>query len=473
MNSELNRVVGGRVLVIGDLMLDKYHIGEVKRISPEAPVPVVRVKHSYSVLGGGANVVRNLLGLKCNAIVMGMVGQDANGEQIKRMFDELGVESHLVVSKSSTITKTRIIGNNQQITRVDFEDSDIHISSENEDFILSKVETRIKDVDIVVISDYNKGLCSERICRGVIDIASRNDKAVVIDPKCNDWSRYQGATVITPNIKELSDIVGADLANNDKDILKAAQAVVSRYSLHSLLVTRSEKGMSYVTQREASHIPTAAREVFDVSGAGDTVVATLAACMSAGMGIMEAITIANKAAGVVVAKMGTSPITYHELRNELSHNFTHSKIIGFDRLPQLIEELREAQKRTVFTNGCFDILHKGHVTYMQKAKAMGDKLIVGLNSDASVKRLKGESRPINDEMARAEVLAALESIDYVVIFEDDTPLELIKVVCPDILVKGGDYKIEDIVGREYAKETATIPFVDGFSTTKTIERSKR
>ncbi|MFR9605320.1 MAG: D-glycero-beta-D-manno-heptose 1-phosphate adenylyltransferase, partial [Rikenellaceae bacterium] len=209
------------------------------------------------------------------------------------------------------------------------------------------------------------------------------------------------------------------------------------------------------------------------SGAGDTGVATLAACMSAGMGIMEAITIANKAAGVVVAKMGTSPITYHELRNELSHNFTHSKIIGFDRLPQLIEELREAQKRTVFTNGCFDILHKGHVTYMQKAKAMGDKLIVGLNSDASVKRLKGESRPINDEMARAEVLAALESIDYVVIFEDDTPLELIKVVCPDILVKGGDYKIEDIVGREYAKETATIPFVDGFSTTKTIERSKR
>ncbi len=473
MNSELNRLVGGRVLVIGDLMLDRYHIGEVKRISPEAPVPVVRVKHSYSVLGGGANVVRNLLGLKCEAVVMGMIGQDANGEQVKRMFNELGVESYLVESQSATITKTRIIGNNQQITRVDFEDNDIQVLAEDEDYILSKVEARIKDVDVVVISDYNKGFCSQRICRGVIEIASLNGKAVIIDPKCSDWSRYQGATVITPNIKELSDIVGVELTNDDSIILKAAQQVVSRYALHSLLVTRSEKGMSYITKDVASHIPTAAREVFDVSGAGDTVVATLASCISAGMEIMESITVANKAAGVVVAKMGTSPITYHELRNELSHNYMQSKIVDFSRLPQLVEELREAQKRTVFTNGCFDILHKGHVTYMQKAKALGDKLIVGLNSDASVKRLKGESRPINDEIARAEVLAALESIDYVVIFEDDTPLELIKVVCPDVLVKGGDYKIEDIVGREYAKETATIPFVDGFSTTKTIERSKR
>lgn len=467
-NVELNRLKGKKVLVIGDLMLDTYHIGDVKRISPEAPVPIVRINRSYSVLGGASNVARNLLGLGCVPSVIGLLGNDPNGKVMQDMFTELGINVLFDYTEYPTITKTRIIGNNQQVVRVDFEQDRGELSPENEKHLLEAIEQFMPLVDIIVISDYGKGVCNETICKRVISTAHSLQKQVIVDPKGSNWDKYHDATIITPNLKEISDVFGAEIKNKDEQIHQAAQAVIGRYNLTSLLVTRSEKGMSYIDTSTAKTIPTEAREVYDVSGAGDTVVATLAATLAAGLPVLEAIYIANKAAGIVVGKMGTCPITFDELQSELTVGKPDAGIVPLAQLPALIKQLKTQKRKIVFTNGCFDILHKGHVTYLEKAKQMGDILVVGLNSDSSVKRLKGESRPINDEQARGVVLSALACIDYVVIFSDDTPLKLIEAVRPDVLVKGGDYEIENIVGREYAKETVVIPFVEGFSTTNTI-----
>ncbi len=471
MNIELNRLKGCRVLVVGDLMLDTYHIGSVKRISPEAPVPVVQVKESYSVLGGAANVARNLIGLGARPSVVGVVGDDINGKIVRDMFSELNIDCHLGVNSAPTITKTRIIGNDQQVVRIDFEEDNAVLECETEKSILSAIESRIPQCDIVVISDYGKGFCSESLCRAVIKAARERAKSIIVDPKGTQWEKYSDATIVTPNIKELSDVVGREISNDDEQIEKAAASIIGEYNIDSLLVTRSEKGLSYVAPDQTIVIPTEAREVFDVSGAGDTVVATLAAALSAAMSVNDSIFLANKAAGVVVGKMGTSPILFQELKAELLiQEGSSDKILSNERLGELMHLLREKKSKVVFTNGCFDILHRGHVSYLERAKSLGDILILGLNSDASVRRLKGEGRPINDEESRATVMAALNSVDYVVIFDEDTPLELIKQVRPDVLVKGGDYSIENIVGREYAAQTMTISFVDGFSTTKTIEK---
>lgn len=470
MNIELNKIKNCKVLVVGDIMLDKYHIGNVKRISPEAPVPVVRVTRSFSVLGGAANLARNLVGLGSTPYIVGIVGEDENGAIVKKMFKELGINAMIETTALPTITKTRIIGNDQQVARIDFEEERVKLPNNVEKRVIESVQNSINEIDIVVISDYGKGLCNNTICSAIIDIATKNGKRVIVDPKGTDWSKYQNATIITPNIKELSDIANREVANKDDEINGAAEEVIGQYNLKSLLVTRSEMGMSYIDTEQIITIPTEAKEVFDVSGAGDTVVATLAAALAAGFALNDSLYLANKAAGIVVGKVGTSPIIFHELQSEIYISNSDNKILSVDEIPNLMRILSLENKRIVFTNGCFDILHKGHVTYLQKAKNLGDILILGLNSDASVRRLKGEQRPINDEQARATVMAALSSVDYVVIFEDDTPYEVIKAIQPDILVKGGDYKIDEIVGREFAKETTTIPFVEGFSTTSTINK---
>lgn len=472
MNIELNKIKDCKVLVIGDIMLDKYHIGSVKRISPEAPVPVVRVTRSYSVLGGAANLVRNLVGLGSTPYIVGIVGNDENGAIINKMFKELGIKAMVETTHVPTITKTRIIGNDQQVVRIDFEEERVQLAQGIERKIISSVRETINEIDIIVISDYGKGLCNNKICSSIIDIAIENNKKIIVDPKGTDWSKYRNSTIITPNIKELSDISNKEIRNKDKEVNEASTEVIKEYNLKSLLVTRSEMGMSYIDNEQVITIPTEAKEVFDVSGAGDTVVATLAATLAAGFSLQDSLYLANKAAGIVVGKIGTSPIIFHELQSELYISNSDNKILTANELPKLMRILGLENKRIVFTNGCFDILHKGHVTYLQKAKSLGDILILGLNSDSSVRRLKGESRPINDEGARATVMAALSSVDYVVIFEDDTPYEIIKTIKPHILVKGGDYDIEDIVGREFAKETRTIPFVEGFSTTSTINKMK-
>lgn len=468
MNTELNSIKGKRVLVIGDVMLDTYHIGDVKRISPEAPVPIVRINRTYSVLGGAANVARNLLGLGCSPYVISLLGSDHNGEIMKGMFSELAIKNELFCTEHPTITKTRIIGNNQQVVRLDFETENECLNEETEQKLLGAVQRALPEIDIVVISDYGKGVCNDVICQHVIAASTRQGKQVIIDPKGTNWEKYRSATIITPNLKELSAVSGTEVKNDDEAIHKTADKILKEYNLTSLLVTRSEKGMSYIAPETFQDIPTEAKEVYDVSGAGDTVVATLAAALAAGISISDAIYLSNKAAGIVVGKMGTSPILFKELQAELQTEKPDSKLIPAAQLADTIKQLRAQERKIVFTNGCFDILHKGHVFYLEKAKRMGDILIVGLNSDASIKRLKGDSRPINDEDARSAVLAALEAVDYIVIFTEDTPLNIIRTIAPDVLVKGGDYAIENIVGREYAKETVTIPFVDGFSTTKTI-----
>ncbi len=474
MNIEINRLKGCRVLVVGDLMLDTYHIGSVNRISPEAPVPVVRVVRSYSVLGGAANVARNLIGLGATPAVVGLIGDDANGAVVEQMFADLKIDCSLFRSTAPTVTKTRIIGNDQQVVRIDFEQDHFDIDPSTEQLLLKSIKPRIAQCDIVVISDYGKGVCTKGLCNAIIEEVNLQGKKSIVDPKGTEWSKYRGATVVTPNLKELSEVAGSAISNQDQVIEEAAQRIIERYHLDSLLVTRSEKGMSYIEEDQSIVIPTEAREVFDVSGAGDTVVATLAAALGASISVSDAIYLANKAAGVVVGKMGTSPILFQELK-EVSQdpNGSFDKIIPFERLAELMTILRERKSRVVFTNGCFDILHRGHVTYLEKAKRLGDILILGLNSDSSVRRLKGEGRPLNDELSRATVMAALKSVDYVVIFDQDTPLELIKAVRPDTLVKGGDYAIEEIVGRQYATETLTIPFVEGFSTTSTIEKMNK
>lgn len=470
---ELNKLKGKKILVLGDVMLDTYHIGKVNRISPEAPVPVVRVTRSYSVLGGASNVARNLLGLGCVPMVIGGLGRDADGERMKQMFAELGIEARCCETDCPTITKTRIIGNHQQIVRIDFEDEKYELPVEAEEELLSAARELVGQADVVVISDYGKGICNARICGEVIRMAKECGKRVIVDPKGVEWNKYHGATIITPNTKELSMVYGEDVANCDGAIHEAAKSVMERYDLSALLVTRSEKGMSYVAGDKELDIPTEAREVYDVSGAGDTVVATLAAALAADMEVDDAIKLANKAAGIVVGKMGTSPVLFDDLQAELVAGNLTGKILDREQVGDLMKLLRMQNRKVVFTNGCFDILHKGHVVYLEKAKRLGDVLVVGLNTDASVRRLKGESRPINPQEARAAVMAALESVDYVVMFDEDTPADLIRDVMPDVLVKGGDYKIEDIVGRENAGQTVTIPFEEGFSTTNIINRSRQ
>ncbi|WP_288745607.1 bifunctional D-glycero-beta-D-manno-heptose-7-phosphate kinase/D-glycero-beta-D-manno-heptose 1-phosphate adenylyltransferase HldE [uncultured Bacteroides sp.] len=470
MELDITRLVNKKILVIGDVMIDTYHIGKVKRISPEAPVPIVQVSQSYSVLGGAANVARNLVSLGCKAVVVGLVGGDANGGLMKEMLADLHIDNDLMNVNHPTITKIRILGNNQQIVRIDFEQDKFVLSTGDEEVLAQIIKKNISQCDAVVISDYGKGFCTYDVCQRAIAEAKRNNKFVIVDPKGTDWSKYAGATIVTPNLKELSDIIGCDIENEDKVIHEKSIHLLSQYQLDYLLVTRSEKGMTLTTLPNCYDIKTEAREVFDVSGAGDTVVATLSAALAALFPLLDAVYLSNKAAGIVVGKMGTTPIYYDELFKSIESNSFYNKLIDRSRLKEILFTLHAKQQKVVFTNGCFDVLHKGHVFYLQEAKKYGDILIVGLNSDASVKRLKGDSRPINKAIDRAAVLEALKCVDLIVIFDEDTPYNLIKEVQPDVLVKGGDYEVENVVGREFSKKVVLIDFQRGYSSTNIIHK---
>lgn len=463
-----------RLAVIGDVMLDRYYFGEVKRISPEAPVPVNRVKRAKNRLGGAANVAHNLARLGCQVALAGVTGPDNDRDELVQLLEEVGADSSglVISSHRPTTTKLRILGAGQQMVRLDFEEPGILSGQEENDLRRWFAGALTAGLDGVIISDYAKGVCTPAFCQWVIGECHAHNVPILVDPKGMQWEKYQGADLITPNVKEMGEAVGIDLANESEAVVAAAQEARSLYTLGTVVVTRSEKGLSIIGQDAVTHVPTYAREVFDVSGAGDTVAAVLLAGVAGGLPVEAAAHLANLAAGVVVARTGTYAISHEELSLALERRDGHRphKVMSRSELVQKVKQWRSAGEKIVFTNGCFDLLHTGHVTYLEKAAALGDHLVLGLNTDASVQRLKGETRPLVAEMDRARVLAALGCIDAVTLFDEDTPAALIAEIHPDILVKGGDYTPEQVAGRESAGRVEIIAFEEGYSTTGIVQK---
>lgn len=465
-----------KVLVVGDLMLDRYILGEVDRISPEAPVPVLRHAQRYERPGGAANVAMNLAGLGCQALLAGFWGSDVEQRELSAALDTAKIDTAGVVSTAlPTISKTRILGRMQQLLRLDIESRESPAAIDRQR-LQERVEQLIPKVHAVVLSDYAKGALSAELCEVVIRTAKQAGIPVLADPKSPDFSKYSGATTVCPNLNELSAATGIS-AHELEALLAAGEVQRLEHDLKFLTVTMSEKGIRVLSDAGTYHSPARAREVYDVSGAGDTVIATLAACLAAGLKNETAVELANLAAGIVVAKVGTVPIARHELVAALTPSSGISgaeKILDGERLTQRIKEWRAAGESIVFTNGCFDLLHVGHITLLEDCRRFGSKLVLGLNSDDSIRRLKGPSRPIVGDRERSRVMAALAAVDAVVLFEEDTPLELIRTVKPDVLVKGGDYIAENVVGYEdvtaHGGRVEIVPTVEGFSTTNIVRK---
>ena len=461
-----------RIIVVGDVMLDRYLFGQVARISPEAPVPVHRIEKTERRLGGAANVAANLRGLGCFVRLISVVGDDGAADEFREVLRANDIDDSGILTDAAlqTTTKTRVIGVQQQMLRIDQERIQ-DISERTVSRICEQIAREIaKGCAALVISDYGKGICTESLCQKVIQISRDAKVPILVDPKQADWSRYRNATLVTPNLKELSEAYGTTIANHEREVKTAAIALMQKSGVQQVAVTRSAKGILWVDNESHSfQHPALAREVYDVSGAGDTVVAVLAAAIGAQLPRRFALHLANCAAGVVVGKVGTYAISQSELAASLNDNVHRDvAVLTLSELAQTVKAWRDAGDSIVFTNGCFDLIHRGHLTYLDEAAELGDHLIVGVNSDASIRRLKGSLRPIVSEEDRAYHLAALRAVDAVVIFDEDTPYELIQEIRPDVLVKGGDYSPDDVVGKEFADRVQIIPFVEGYSTTKLI-----
>jgi D-beta-D-heptose 7-phosphate kinase/D-beta-D-heptose 1-phosphate adenosyltransferase len=458
MSNYLDRLADFRIAVIGDVMLDCYMSGTVSRISPEAPVPVMRVTDEHAVPGGAANVAANLASLGVGVNLVGLAGQDGARDELIALLGRMGdidCSGIAAVPGRRTTRKLRVIGAHQQIVRVDHEDV-IPCSAEIEEHFLRVVGNAIEKADVIILSDYGKGVCSDRAIRHVIDLANQRGKKVLVDPKRLDLSIYRGAFAITPNRKELSDATGLPCESDEEAAAAAAKAQTMCGA--NILLTRSEKGMSlFPVDGAPFHLGTVAQDVFDVSGAGDTVVAVLAAALAAGMPIRDGMRMANHAAGIVVSKLGTASVTRDELAASLMAESTSSDT-NDGRLLTREEAVAQRwawarEKLTVgFANGCFDLIHPGHISLIAQAAASCDRLIMALNTDASVKRLKGPSRPIQDEAARAAVMGAIKGVAAVTLFDEDTPLELIEALQPDVLIKGADYTIDRVVGADIVQK---------------------
>jgi len=467
-----------RVLVVGDLMLDRYLWGAVERVSPEAPVPVVRLDHQTHVAGGAANVAANLRALGCQVSVAGMLGTDEDGRQLLELLQASGIEITAILSTSDkpTICKTRILGGRQQMLRVDTERPG-ELSTESKARLLSGIEAQIPGCSAIVLSDYGKGVLNESLCQAVIRRAHELSIPTFVDPKGLHYEKYAGCDVISPNRLELA--AATSTGQNDLELLlKKGEALRSRLGIGHLAVTLGELGITLVEPSGVRRFPALAREVFDVSGAGDTVIATASAAVAAGLALHEAIRLANLAAGIVVGKLGTVPITKEELLAKLAaggQSGQGEKICSVEELLKRVARWRVAGQRIVFTNGCFDLLHVGHLALLEQAKREGDCLVVALNTDRSVRKLKGAGRPIISESARARIVAALPSVDAVALFDEETPVDLICAVRPHVLVKGGDYSEEGVVGAREMKawggKVVLIPQVEGSSTTEILKRA--
>ena len=471
MNLSLPKFNNSSVLVIGDIMLDRYWYGDTGRISPEAPVPVVNVNNTEDRAGGAGNVALNIAILGCDVTLCGITGDDEAAQSLEEILQHQQVRCHFEKrTHQQTITKLRVMSRSQQLLRADFE-KDFSLSNGLD---IEHIRKLIEQHDVVVLSDYGKGTLADP--QPIIQAALVAGKPIIVDPKGSDFSKYRQATLITPNQSEFEAIAGKP--DSEESFLELAKKTRKSLSVDSLLVTRSEKGMALFSANQEPYLqPTQAREVYDVTGAGDTVVATLAGSMAAGATLREAVQIANLAAGVVVGKLGTATVTTQELSYAMLQQQPLEKgVLTELQIIQLIRQAKASGEKIVMTNGCFDILHSGHVSYLKQAAKLGDRLIVAVNSDDSVKRLKGPSRPINPSEQRMTVLAELASVDWVVEFTEDTPQRLIEALAPDVLVKGGDYKVEEIAGSESVLanggDVIILDFIDGVSTTKIIDKSK-
>lgn len=467
-----------KILVIGDIMLDRYVHGEVTRVAPEAPVPVLNITHEEVMLGGAGNVIANLRGLGVKTSIIAMIGMDEAGQKIKNLCDEknIATEGLIVVSDRPTTQKTRYIGNGQVLIRADQENSSA-IECSNETSLLEAISNEIQNADAVILSDYLKGVLTENIIQAAIRKAGARDIPVLVDPKRKDCSIYKGANVITPNLKELAAASGLPV-DNDADVQRATTKLLSDSGIAAAVVTRSERGASVMADKSQNmeHIPNTANIVRGVSGAGDTFVATLAVGLAAGLDLVSAAQLANKACGIVVAAEGTTSINSAQLFAS-DINFSHAPWIS---AKAQIDEWKTQGLKVGFTNGCFDILHAGHVTYLQEAASYCDRLVVGLNHDNSVRILKGPTRPVNEEASRATVLSGLGAVDLVVLFgaensnDDNTPCGLLRYIQPDIIFKGGDYTEDQLpeakVVRAYGGDVKIMGLVDGKSTTNIIKK---
>jgi D-beta-D-heptose 7-phosphate kinase / D-beta-D-heptose 1-phosphate adenosyltransferase len=467
------------VLVVGDLMLDRYLWGDVERISPEAPVPVVRLTRETDRMGGAGNVAANLAGLGLRVQLAGHVGTDVAGDILLGQLAAAGIDvaGILRVASRPTISKTRVIGGHQQMLRLDREQAGA-FPPDAQQWLIQAVTQRLRDAPpaALVLSDYAKGCLSDTVCRALIEAAGAAGVPVFVDPKGLDFDKYRGATCLTPNKREAAEVCGVPPGDTDR-LLAGLEAVRQRCGLGHIVLTRGEEGMSSLGPDGVHHFPASAKQVFDVSGAGDTVIATLAAAGAAGIEHARACELANLAAGIVVGKIGTAPIEAGELQQTLQREDSlhqADKVCDLAMARKLVNGLRAAGRKVVFTNGCFDLLHVGHVTYLEQARRLGDALVVGLNTDRSVRALKGAARPVIHEDDRARVLAALEAVDAVVLFDEDTPLSLIEALRPDVLVKGDDYREDQVVGADQVKSwggrVALIPVVPGRSTSHILTR---
>lgn len=474
--TKLQNLSAASVLVVGDVMLDRYFNGDSQRISPEAPVPVVRINNITDKAGGAANVARNIAHLDGKVALLGIIGQDAEGDSLQQLLASEHIESQLYRQQTlPTIAKMRVISRQQQVVRLDVEQT---FRQEDAQALTEQFQKIYQHYDIILFSDYNKGSLAH--IQPMIQQAKAAGKTVLVDPKQADLSVYAGADIITPNLGEFR-LAGGE-THSEQAMLDSARKLMQHAKLGAILLTRSEQGMSLITPTEHHHFPAQVLEVSDVTGAGDTVIATLAVMLGAGMNIASATELANLAAGIVVSKSGAATVAPEELAARLNkYLFSQGEIYQtpFNKVLQHIQFARQNGEKIVFTNGCFDILHAGHVRYLAQAKALGDRLVVGLNSDASVSRLKGADRPVNTLADRATVLSSLASVDWVLPFgddltEQDTPLQLIQQVQPDILVKGGDYTEDTIIGADVVKarggEVKVLSFVEGRSTSNVIKK---
>ena len=467
-------VPGFPVLIVGDLMLDRYLDGPVERISPEAPVPVLHVRRTFERAGGAGNVAANVNAMGGSAILIGAVGRDPGADLLRKVLGEAGVDTATVVDTPTipTTTKTRLLAGHSQIARFD-EESPLNDAAAR-DAILGRVAAHLPEARVAILSDYAKGVCDTAVCRAVIEGAARAGIPTIVDPKGADFSRYCNASVITPNRSEAMAVCGFPIRDSD-DAIRAAESIRARFSIAAVVVTLGEQGMVVVSDGRVAMIPTQAKGVFDVTGAGDTAVAMLAVALAEGMTLEDACVLANAAAGIQVSRIGAARITRSEVMAAIDAQSTiaQGKVLGLEALQIAVRQARGEGKQIGFTNGCFDILHHGHVALLEAAARECDLLVVGVNSDASVTRLKGAPRPYVPSAARQAVLAALSSVAWVCEFDGDTPLELIRALEPDVLIKGADYKAADVVGGDLVLarggRVVTPLFVANVSTTNIVD----